>query len=153
MYFRPTQVGKEGYLADREVWKRFRANLQTAMKRKGVTARELAHAADIWPATISHWLHDGSLPNSPTLVRVAHALGLEAADLLPGAGPALPRRSGTNPSDYAIGWRDALDEVELTIRDLRERPASREARAKVAEEHYGELESVRKSRKRQSKGS
>src|SRR5215217_8503806 len=70
-------------------------------KERGLSQAKLAVMADMDPATLNRLERGTGNPNLKTMERVADALGVEVADLLPKA----PRRSPSEPT-----LNDALGE-------------------------------------------
>jgi transcriptional regulator with XRE-family HTH domain len=57
--------------------------LTRARKAQGLTQRQLAAKMGVWPSVLCHWETGTRSPNVDSLVRVAIALGVPAASLLP----------------------------------------------------------------------
>jgi transcriptional regulator with XRE-family HTH domain len=57
--------------------------IRRARKAQGLTQRRLAAKIGIWPAVLCHWEIGARTPNVDNLMRVAIALGVPAASLLP----------------------------------------------------------------------
>jgi transcriptional regulator with XRE-family HTH domain len=57
--------------------------IRRARQAQGLTQRQLAAKIGIWPAVLCHWELDARSPNIDSLMRVAIALGVPAASLLP----------------------------------------------------------------------
>lgn len=57
--------------------------ITAARKAQGLTQRQLAAKIGVWPAVLCHWELGERTPNVDSLVRVAMALGVPAASLLP----------------------------------------------------------------------
>jgi transcriptional regulator with XRE-family HTH domain len=57
--------------------------IRRARKAQGLTQRQLAAKIGVWPAVLCHWEICARTPNVDSLMRVAIALGVPAASLLP----------------------------------------------------------------------
>lgn len=57
--------------------------IRRARNAQGLTQRQLAAKIGVWPAVLCHWETCARTPNVDSLVRVALALGVPAASLLP----------------------------------------------------------------------
>jgi len=67
----------------------FGANVAGLRKRRGLKGVELAKAINVKPPVLSAWEHDrGGLPETPTLLKLAKALGVSIDALLAGVDPA-----------------------------------------------------------------
>lgn len=63
---------------------RFAQNLRAERKRAGLSQEGLAHACDLHPTEISRLERAVREPRLSTIVRLARALGVTAADLVRG---------------------------------------------------------------------
>jgi transcriptional regulator with XRE-family HTH domain len=57
--------------------------IRRARNAQGLTQRQLAAKIGVWPAVLCHWEINKRTPNVDSLIRVAMALGVPAASLLP----------------------------------------------------------------------
>lgn len=137
---------------DPDVYRGFRAVLVTAMRRLGLSQREVAQRVGVSESTVGKWLHRQTLPSGQFLTRLAEVLGLKSDQLIPGSGRASPV-SGEDASAYLTGGRVVLAELQDLLRELEQRWEHQSARGARALEHYQEVERSRGARKRRSKGS
>lgn len=62
--------------------------IRAARRAQRLTQRQLAAKIGIWPAVLCHWETGDRTPNVDSLMRIALALGVPAASLLP--DPEIP---------------------------------------------------------------
>jgi transcriptional regulator with XRE-family HTH domain len=59
------------------------AKIIDAREAQGLSQRDLAKLMGVWPAVLCHWEKDVRSPNLDTLIRIAAALNVQPASLLP----------------------------------------------------------------------
>ena len=74
----------------------FARSLTEALQADGRSARQVAAAVGVAPASLSHWVHGKSVPASEGLQRLATVIQIEAAGLMP-AGHGATSRNAPSP--------------------------------------------------------
>lgn len=91
-----------------------------------ITQPELAELARVDISNISRYERGEALPNLPTLIRVAHALGVDAGAFIQGLGPEdLPGRPQPYRAvDFVAERERQAAERERLRREARESPGA-----------------------------
>lgn len=112
-----------------EVVQHFAARLRELRRSRGLSQAELARQATVTPTYITKLESGSSAPNIDTVARLAAALGVGMADLLPEAPPADPadvlRRQAHRLADALIDGadRETLQMLCPLLARLAEAPA------------------------------
>jgi transcriptional regulator with XRE-family HTH domain len=124
----------------------FGQNLRRLRKRVGLKAIQLAKKTSVQPPTVSAWENDkGGLPETPTLFKLAKALGCSIEELLQGVDAEYEAAATKRRSEASALFGDK-GEIDLDDRDANERyNAAQEllAEARDAEEHARIAQAIR----------
>ncbi|GAB1407552.1 hypothetical protein MASR1M8_14710 [Thermomonas brevis] len=74
----------------------FTRSLNQTLQADGHSARQVASAAGVAPASLSHWVHGKSVPSAQVLQQLATVLQIEVDDLVP-AGHGATSRNAPSP--------------------------------------------------------
>jgi transcriptional regulator with XRE-family HTH domain len=102
----------------------FGSNLRALMNRSGVRVTDVAKALGVVKSAVSGWLHDKvDLPNTPTLLRLAKAVGCTVDELLVGLDPAYDKvrdliRQGSDQQSGTSSPGDPRDDPAATRMEL-----------------------------------
>jgi PAS domain S-box-containing protein len=116
----------------------FSARLQDALKKRGMTQKELSDRILISPSTVTRWFTGGSQPQPRTIEAIANAIGVRKEWLLSGEGePDLPP-AGKSPPETALPEKriregDMIDLAVSVLKGLEQHVGTPEKQTDLAE--------------------